>query len=182
MNSNFRWFVVAALTAAAFVPIRAQAQNSNVRGGNRVTSVPGAHPAPARKVAAAPLFRGPLMRSVNHQAFNASRFQNFYDVRRVGSMGSRPAFRPPQRFVANNLGNQRPAAASGAMHVNIASQGTRDKQQLTQANNPNRVLGSTRKHVFTHRSGKWHSDWDHNHDHLWNGHLCHFAHNTWIVY
>src|SRR5437764_15296928 len=104
MNSNFRWFVVAALTAAAFLPMPAQAQvqNSNVRGGNRVTSVPGARPAPARKVAAAPSFRGPLMRSVNDRAFNASRLQNFNGARRFGSMGSRPAFRPTQRFVEYN--------------------------------------------------------------------------------
>ena len=195
MNSNFRWFVVA-LTATAFLPVRAQAQvqNSTVRGGNRVTSVQGARPARARNVAAAPSFHGPFMQSVNHRAFNARRFQNFNGARRFGSMGigPRPAFRPPQCFVGYNLRNQRPAAASGAMNVNIAttqiangnptSQSTRNNQQLTQVNNPNRVSGSARNHVFTHRSGKWHSDWDYNHDHLWHGHLCHFAHNTWIVY
>lgn len=194
MNSNFRWFVVAALIAPAFLPMRAQAQvqNNNVRSGNRVTSVQRARPAPARNVAAAPSLHGPLMRPVHHQAFNAGRLQNFNGTRRFGSMGSRPAFRPPQRFVGYNFGNQRPAAASGTMNVNIAttriangnsaSQGTRNRQQLTQTNNPNRVPGSARNHVFTHRSGKWHSDWDHNRDHLWHGHLCHFAHNVWIVY
>src|ERR1700730_8937395 len=194
MNSNFRWFVVAALIAPVFLPMRAQAQvqNNNVRRGNRVTSVPGARPAPARNVAAAPSLHGPLMRSVNHQAFYAGRLQNFNGARRFGARESRPAFRPPQRFVGYNLGNQRPAAGLGTMNVNIAttriangnsaSQGTRNNQQLTQANNPNRVSGSARNHVFTHRSGKWHSDWDHDRDHLWHGHLCHFAHNTWIIY
>jgi len=192
MNSNSRWFVVAALTATVFLPMRAQAQvqNSNVRGGNRVTSVQGARPAPVRNVAAAPSFHGPLMRPINHQAFNAGRY--FNGAQWFGPMGSRPAFRPPQRFVAYNLGNQRPAAGSGAMNVNIAtmriangnsaSPGTRNNGQVTPANNPNRVSGSARNHVFTHRSGKWHSDWSHDRDHLWHGHLCHFANHTWIVY
>lgn len=196
MNSNFCWFVVAALTAVAFLPMRAQAQvqNSNVRGGNKVTSVQGARPAAARNVAAAPSFHGPSMRSVNHRAFNAGRLQNFNGARQFGSAGEepRPTFRPPQRFVGYNLGNQRPPAASGAMNVNIATtriangnsapQGTRNNQQLTRGNNPNRVSGSARNHVFTHRSGKWHSDWNHDRDHLWHGHLCHFANNVWIVY
>lgn len=183
MNSNFRWFVVAALAAAAFLPMRAQAQVQ------KVTSLQGVRPAPAKNVAAASSFHGPRMRSVNHQAFNGGRYLN--GARRFGSTGSGPAFRPPQRFVGYNVGNQRPAA-SGTMNANLvttriangnsASQGTGNNQQLTQAKNPNRVSGSARNHVFTHRSDKWHSDWDHNRDHLWHGHLCHFAHHVWIVY
>jgi hypothetical protein len=196
MNSNFRWFVVAALSVAAVLPVRTQAQvqNSNVRSGNKGNSVQAARPAPARSVAAAPSFRGPPSRSANHPTFNAARFQKFNDARRLGSigMGPRPTFRPPQRFVAYDLGNQRPGAASGTRNLNLAtsriannnppSQGTRSNQQLRQGNNPNRVSGSARNHVFTHRSGKWHSDWDHGHDHVWHGHLCHFANNTWIIY
>ena len=190
MNSNFRWFVAAALTAVALLPIRAQAQvqNSNVGGGNKVAAVQGARPAPARNVATAPSFHGPSLRSVHHQAFNAGR--PLSGAQRFESMRSKPAFRPAPRFVGYNLGNQRPAAASGAMNAAItttqiandhpASQGTR--QKLTPANNANRLSENARNHVFTHRSGKWHSDWDHHHDHLWHGHLCHFVHNTWIVY
>ena len=30
------------------------------------------------------------------------------------------------------------------------------------------------KHVFSHRSGNWHRDWDRNCDHWWNGHQCSF--------
>jgi hypothetical protein len=197
MNSNFRWFVVAALTAAVVLPVRAQAQvqNSNVRGGNRVSSVQGARPAPARNVAAAPLFHGPPMRSVNHPPFNGGRFQNFNGVRRFGSvrMGPGLAFRPPERFIGYDLANRRPATASGTLNLNLAtsrianeknpaSQSTRNNEQLARANDPNRASGSARNHVFTHRSDKWHSDWDHDHDHVWHGHLCHFANNTWIIY
>jgi hypothetical protein len=195
MNSNFRWFVVAALTVAAVLPVRTQAQvqNSNVRSGNKGSSVQGAHPAPTRNVAPAPSFHGPPMRSINPRALTAGRFQNFNGIRRFGSIGMRPGpiFRPPQRLVASNYGNQRLATASGTLNLNLAtnriannpaSEATRNNQQLGQANDPNRASGSARNHVFTHRSGKWHSDWDHGHDHLWHGHLCHFENNTWIVY
>jgi len=65
---------------------------------------------------------------------------------------------------------------------NSASQGTGNNQSLRQAKDPNHPSGSGRNHVFTHRSDKWHSDWDHNRDHLWHGHLCHFANHVWIVY
>jgi hypothetical protein len=191
MNSNFRWFVAAALTAVALLPIRAQAQvqNSNVGGGNKVAAVQGARPAPARNVATAPSFHGPSLRSVHHQAFNAGR--PLSGAQRFESMRSKPAFRAPQRFVAYNLGNQRSAAGgSGTMNLNItriakdnsASQGTGNNQSLRQAKDPNHPSGSGRNHVFTHRSDKWHSDWDHNRDHLWHGHLCHFANHVWIVY
>ncbi|MGH8100930.1 MAG: peptidoglycan-binding domain-containing protein [Chthoniobacterales bacterium] len=105
-------------------------------------------------------------------------------------MAGRPTFRPQPRFVAYNLRNQRPATASGALNLNIATSriangkpapgGAASNQQLTQANNSSRVSGSN--HVFTHRSAKWHSDWNHDRDHLWHGHLCRFVNNVWIIY
>ena len=41
MNTNFRWFTVAVLSAVAVLPVRAQVQvqNTNVRGGNGVNYV-----------------------------------------------------------------------------------------------------------------------------------------------
>jgi Putative peptidoglycan binding domain len=196
MNSNFRWFLVGAFSVAAVLPVRTQAQvQSNVvRGGNRVNSAPAAHSGPPRGGVAGPSLGGAPIRSGNHPRFNAARFQNFNGAQRFRSMGvgARPSFRPPPRFVAYNLGNQRPATASGTLNLNIATsriadskpapQGAGSNQQLAQANNSNRDSGSARTHVFTHRSAKWHSDWNHDRDHLWHGHLCHFVNNAWIVY
>jgi hypothetical protein len=41
MNTNFRWFTVAVLSAVAVLPVRAQVQvqNTNFRGGNGVNYV-----------------------------------------------------------------------------------------------------------------------------------------------
>ena len=38
------------------------------------------------------------------------------------------------------------------------------------------------KHVFAHRSGNWHRDWNRNCDHWWNGHRCSFINGTWVIF
>lgn len=196
MNSNFRLFVIAALSTAVVLPvqIQAQMQNSNVHNGDRGKPVQGARPAQVTNVVPTRSFHGAPMRSGNHRTFNAGRLQNVNSSRRFRSIEVRPGttFRSPQRITAYNFGNQRPTATSGTVNLNLvtsriasnnpASEGTRNNQHLRQTDNPNRASGSARNHVFTHRSGKWHSDWDRDHDHVWHGHLCHFANNTWIVY
>jgi hypothetical protein len=124
--------------------------------------------------------------------FNAARIQNISGAQRVGSIGPRQTFQPPQRFTAPNLGNQQSAIASGALTINVATnrtassnlapQATSNNQQLPQTNNSSQVTGSARNHVFAQRSANWHSDWDHNHDHWWHGHLCHFVNNVWVIF
>jgi len=124
--------------------------------------------------------------------FNTARIQNINGAQRVGPIGPRPTFESAQRFVAPNLGNQQSAAASGTLNLNLATnrfastdpapQGTSSNQQLPQANNSNHAAGSARNHVFAQRSANWHSDWDHNHDHWWHGHLCRFVNNVWVIF
>src|SRR5215472_906359 len=190
MNTNFRWFTVAVLSAVAVLPVRAQVQvqNTNVRSGNGVIYVRAARPAPPRSFAGSSFHPAPVRRPM----FNAARIQNINGAQRVGSIGPRPTFQPPQRFVAPNLGNQQSATASETLNLNLATnriassnpapQDTSSNQQLPQTNNSTHATGSGRNHVFAQRSANWHSDWDHNHDHWWHGHLCHFVNNTWIIF
>ena len=195
MNTNLRWFTVAALSAAAVLPMWAQAQvqSSNVRSGNGVNYVRAARPAPPRGFVGAPSFHRAPIRSFNQPGFNPARVQNVNGAQRFGSIGvgPRPTFRPPQRFVAPNLGNQQSATASGTINLNLTTnrvansnsvpRDTSGNQQSARADNSNRV-SNARNHVFTKRSANWHPDWDHDHDHWWHGHLCHFVNNIWIIF
>ena len=193
---RFRWFTAAALTAAGVLPVPAQAQvqRSNVRSGGGVSYVRVARPAP-RSFVAGPSFHPAPIRSFNRPTVNAARVQNVNGVQQSASieMEPRPTFRPPQRFVPPNLGNRQSATVSGTPNLNLgtdritnsnpAPQGTSGNQQLAQTNNSNRISGNNpRNHVFAQRSANWHPDWDHNHDHWWRGHLCHFVNNTWIIF
>ena len=196
MSTNFRWFTVAALSAAAVlpVPVRAQAQmqSGNVRSGNGVNYVRAARSVPSRSFVAAPSFHpAPIRRPT----FNAASIQNFNGAQQSASigMGTRPTFQPLQRVVAPNLGNRQSVTGSGTLNLNLgtnriansnrAPQGTSSNPQLAQTNNSSRVSGNNpRNHVFAQRSANWHPEWDHNHDHWWHGHLCHFVNNTWIIF
>src|SRR5256886_2374319 len=49
----------------------------------------------------------------------------------------------------------------------------------------NRTVGNIspgHNHVFAQHSGEWHRDWDHNHDHWWNGHRCRWVNNSWFIF
>jgi hypothetical protein len=193
MSTNFRWFTVAVLSAAAVLPVRAQAQvqSGNVRSGNGVNYVRAARSVPSRSFVAAPSFHpAPIRRPT----FNAARIQNFNGAQQSASIGmrTRPTFQPLQRVVAPNLGNRQSVTGSGTLNLNVgtnriansnpAPQGTSSNQQLPQPNNSSHATVSARNHVFAQRSANWHSDWDHNHDHWWHGHLCHFVNNVWVIF
>jgi len=190
MNTNFRWFTVAVLSAVAVLPVRAQVQvqNTNVRGGNGVNCVRAARPAPPRSFSGSSFRPAPIRRPM----FNVARIQNINGAQPVGSIDPRPTFQASQHLAAPNLGNQQSATASGTLNLNLATnrvassdpapQGTSSNQQLPQANNSSHSAGSARNHVFAQRSANWHSDWDHNHDHWWHGHLCHFVNNVWVIF
>src|SRR5262249_47568984 len=156
MNTNFRWFTVAVLSAVAVLPVRAQVQvqNTNVRGGNGVNYVRAARPAPPRS------FSGPSFRPapIRRPMFKAARIQNINGAQPVGSIDPRLTFQQPQHLVAPNLGNQQSATASGTLSLNLATnrvassdpapQGTSSNKQLPQANNSSHAAGSARNHVF----------------------------------
>ena len=164
MNTNFRWFTVAVLSAVAVLPVRAQVQvqNTNVRGGNGVNYVRAARPAPPRSFSGSSFRPAPIRRPM----FNVARIQNINGAQPVGSIDPRPTFQASQHLVAPNLGNQQSATASGTLNLNLATnrvassdpapQGTSSNQQLPQANNSSHSAGSARNHVFAQRSANWH--------------------------
>ena len=49
-------------------------------------------------------------------------------------------------------------------------------------NGNNNLRADWRNHVFAHRSGEWHRDWDRGRDHWWNGHRCRFIDGSWVVF
>jgi hypothetical protein len=49
-------------------------------------------------------------------------------------------------------------------------------------NGNNHLRRDWQKHVFGHRSGGWHGDWNRNCDHWWNGHQCSFINGSWVIF
>jgi hypothetical protein len=49
-------------------------------------------------------------------------------------------------------------------------------------NGDNHLRRDWQKHVFSHRSGDWHRDWNRNCDHWWNGHQCSFINGSWVIF
>src|SRR6266511_3266003 len=49
-------------------------------------------------------------------------------------------------------------------------------------NGNNRLRRDWQKHVFAHRSGDWHRDWNRNCDHWWNGHQCSLINGSWVIF
>jgi len=49
-------------------------------------------------------------------------------------------------------------------------------------NGNNHLRGDWQKHVFAHRSGGWHRDWNRDCDHWWNGHQCSFINGSWVIF
>ena len=62
----------------------------------------------------------------------------------------------------------------------------RNGNNLRNANNlrngKNHLRRDWQKHVFAHRSGDWHRDWNRNCDHWWNGHQCSFINGSWVIF
>ena len=62
----------------------------------------------------------------------------------------------------------------------------RNPNNLRNANNlrngNNHLRRDWQKHVFSHRSGGWHREWNRNCDHWWNGHRCSFIHGSWVIF
>ncbi len=36
--------------------------------------------------------------------------------------------------------------------------------------------------IVAKHPANWHSNWSHNHDHIWHGHHCRWVHNSWVVF
>ena len=50
------------------------------------------------------------------------------------------------------------------------------------ANRLNRAQANNNRHVFARHAANQHPNWDKHHDHWWNGHRCHWAGNSWIIF
>ena len=74
----------------------------------------------------------------------------------------------------NNLRN--------ANNLNNLRNGNNVRNANNQRNGNNHLRRDWQKHVFAHRSGNWHRDWNRNCDHWWNGHRCSFINGSWVIF
>src|SRR5438876_10131982 len=78
---------------------------------------------------------------------------------------------------ANNLRN-----GNNLRNANNFRNGNNLRNANNHRNGNNHLRRDWQKHVFAHRSGEWHRDWNRNSDHLWNGHRCCFINVTWLIF
>lgn len=119
-----------------------------------------------------------------------------YSGQRFSSVGMRtPGFQPSfnrfggtpiqaRQFTPGNVnrGNNF-ARFSGQGNRSIANQNANHGLAGTsQTRNGNNMPSNWRNHVFAQHSANWHRDWDHDHDHFWHGHRCHFFNGSWVLF
>src|SRR6266704_6211685 len=90
----------------------------------------------------------------------------------------------PQRNRVAPFANRRNPAVARVWNQQNTGMQFRNGNNLRNANNlrngnnfrngNNHLRRDWQKHVFAHASGDWHSDWNRNCDHWWNGHRCSF--------
>lgn len=107
------------------------------------------------------------------------------------TMGSSRRFSPiGARSMPSSFGQRRftPGTFNGsnnfARFQNNRNFGTAQVNRFNSFNNSNRGFNNSRfgNHVFARRAADWHRDWDHNHDHFWNGHRCRFVNGSWVIF
>jgi Putative peptidoglycan binding domain len=187
-GAGFRGGAVAHAAPAAHTPART--------GG-----VSSFHPMPARNFGGRSMYSGPRyssfgMRSAGPRAFpQHSIYQNRATITRSGPYTV--ATIPQRNRVAPFTNRRNPAVTRVWNQRNIGTQfrngnnlrnanNFRNGNKLRNANNlrngTNHLRRDWQKHVFAHRSGDWHRDWNRNCNHWWNGHQCSFINGSWVIF
>ena len=102
--------------------------------------------------------------------------------------GRRPMMGSSQRFYA--MRSSRSAygtyyARSGGRYLSNGRRSfgaTRYNGQARSMGRTNFGFTGANNHVFARHSANWHGNWDHHHDHWWNGHRCRFIDGSWVVF
>src|SRR6266403_4167831 len=104
--------------------------------------------------------RNPAVTRVWNQRNNGTQFRNGNNLRN-----------------ANNLRN-----GNNLRNTNNFRNGNNLRNANNLRNRDNHLRRDWQKHVFAHRSGGWHRDWNRNCDHSWNGHRCSFINGSWVIF
>ena len=187
---------VATLASAAMI---AQANAGDYRaGGGGFHGGAVAHAAPAAR---APARAGGLssMHPMPTRSFGS---RMIYPGQRYASFGMRPyrptVFRHPSIYPGRatftrsgpytaatinqaNRANRFPRFANYRNQTVPSMWNQRNTRSQFRGGN-NHLRSDWQKHVFAQRSGDWHSDWNRQRDHWWNGHRCCFINGTWVIF
>jgi len=187
---------VATLASAAMI---AQANAGDYRaGGGGFHGGAVAHAAPAAR---APARAGGLssMHPIPTRSFGS---RMIYPGQRYASFGMRPyrptVFRHPSIYPGRatftrsgpytaatinqaNRANRFPRFANYRNQTVPSMWNQRNTRSQFRSGN-NHLRSDWQKHVFAQRSGDWHSDWNRQRDHWWNGHRCCFINGTWVIF
>jgi putative peptidoglycan binding protein len=122
---------------------------------------------------------GPYTAATINQAPQANRFPRFANRTNPAgtSVWNQRNIGPNQFRNGNNFRN-----ASNFRNANNLRNPNQFRNGNNVRNGNNRLRGDWNKHVFAHRAGDWHRDWDHHSDHWWNGHRCSFINGTWVIF
>jgi hypothetical protein len=113
-------------------------------------------------------------------------------IRQPNQTSRMPRFANRRNPGATSVWNQRNSGNNFRSGTNIRNannlrngkfrNGTNIRNTNNLRNGNHRLRGDWQKHVFAHRSGDWHRDWDRNCDHWWNGHRCSFINGSWVIF
>ena len=144
------------------------------------------HSTPMRAYGGRPVYSGQRYSSFGTRSYRPTA------VRQPSNYGNRATFTRSGPFTAATIRqpNQNNRFPRFASYRNQRSTGVWNQRNTRSQfrngsnfrNGNNHIRGDWQKHVFAHRSGDWHRDWDRNCDHWWNGHRCSFVNGSWVIF
>src|SRR5262245_21740320 len=192
--------VASAVTIAQANPGCGQSVTGSSHRGEVARSAPAVH-APMRPGGVSS-FRSTPMRSHGRRPFYSGQRNSSFRMRSSASSAYRRPFYSsrgsftrsgpytlatiPQRNRVAPFANRRNPAGTHVWNQRNTGTQFRNGNNLRNANNlrngKNHLRRDWQKHVFAHRSGDWHRDWNRNCDHWWNGHRCSFINGSWVIF
>ena len=146
---------------------------------------------PIRSYGNRPFYSGQRHASFGMRSSPSSAYRRPFSSSRGSFTRSGPytvATIPQPNRVAPFANRRNPAVTRVWNQRNTGTQ-FRNENNLRNVRNANHVRNGNnhlrrdwQKHVFTHRSGDWHRDWDRHGNHWWNGHQCSFINGSWVIF
>src|SRR6266404_1730324 len=182
-TGGFHGGAVAHSAPAVHAPMRAGGFSSFRSTPMRPGGVSSFHRAPARTYGSRPVYSGQRYSSFRMRSSPSFAYRRPYVSPSRGSFTRSGPYTvatiPQGNRIAPFANHRNPAVTTVWNRRNGGSQ-FRNGNNLRNGNN--HLRGDWQKHVFAHRSGDWHRDWDRHSDHWWNGHRCCFINGSWVIF
>jgi hypothetical protein len=181
--------LVSAATITQANPGGVHAVTGGFHGGAVAHSAPAVH-APMRAGGFSSFHSTPMRAYGSRPLYSGQRYSSFGmrsspspAYRRPYIYSSRGSFTRSGPFTAATI-RQGNRIAPFANHRNPAVTSVWNQRNTGSQfrNGNNHLRADWQKHVFAHRSGDWHRDWDRHSDHWWNGHRCSFINGSWVIF